>query len=70
MQFERICPDSSLVGTSGLFWFKVKSVTLVENATALFPDYMIERGQRQLGMLVRAIEQGNCAADISCNPTI
>ena len=61
VQFEESRLDSRLAGPNRLFYLEVKSVTLVENAAALFPDSLTERGQRQLDMLVRAMKQGHRA---------
>jgi len=42
-------------------WVEVKSVTLVENGVALFPDAPTARGQRHVRELMRAVEQGDRA---------
>lgn len=43
-------------------WMEVKSVTLVEDETALFPDAPTTRGQRHLRELIAAVERGERAA--------
>lgn len=43
-------------------YVEAKSVTLVQNGVALFPDAVTARGARHLGELVRAREEGHEAA--------
>lgn len=43
-------------------WLEVKSVTLVEHKTALFPDAPTERGRRHLLHLAGAVDGGDGAA--------
>jgi sugar fermentation stimulation protein A len=43
-------------------WLEVKSVTLVEDEVARFPDAPTLRGRRHVRELVRAVEQGERAA--------
>ena len=43
-------------------WIEVKSVTLAENDTALFPDSVTARGRRHLEMLLRLHRRGARAA--------
>lgn len=45
-------------------YIEIKSVTLVENRTGLFPDAPTERGRRHLGHLAAAVAEGNKAAVI------
>ncbi len=45
-------------------WVETKSVTLVENGTALFPDAQTSRGRRHLLELINARESGHRAAVI------
>jgi sugar fermentation stimulation protein A len=46
------------------FYIEIKSVTLVEQGTALFPDAPTERGRRHLGHLGSAVAEGYRAAVI------
>ncbi len=43
-------------------WVETKSVTLVHQGVALFPDAPTERGCRHLGALAALAESGRCAA--------
>jgi sugar fermentation stimulation protein A len=45
-------------------WLETKSVTLVENGRALFPDAPTERGRRQVIELLDAVDAGERAAVI------
>lgn len=54
--------DFLLDGPSGRCFLEVKSVTLVKDGTALFPDAKTLRGVRQLGLLSRARSEGDAAA--------
>ena len=54
--------DLLLSGPSGACFIEVKSVTLVEDGVALFPDAPTERGRRHVGELVRAVREGCRAA--------
>jgi sugar fermentation stimulation protein A len=54
--------DLLLTGDEGSFYVETKSVTLVENGTALFPDSPTERGRRHLVSLLSAIKSGHRAA--------
>lgn len=53
--------DFRLVGTSGVCWVETKSVTLVEEGVALFPDVPTERGRRHLLALTAAVAAGHRA---------
>jgi len=50
--------DFLLEGLSGRCLLEVKSVTLVEEGVALFPDAPTERGRRHLETLIRARQEG------------
>lgn len=54
--------DLRLRGKRGVCWVEAKSVTLVEEGTALFPDAVTARGRRHLGELSRAMASGDRAA--------
>ncbi len=54
--------DLRLSGDQGVCWVEAKSVTLVEEGTALFPDAVTARGRRHLGELTRAVAAGHRAA--------
>lgn len=56
--------DLLLSGPHGACFVEVKSVTLVEDGVALFPDAPTERGRRHLGALVRAVGEGYRAAAV------
>jgi sugar fermentation stimulation protein A len=66
LQSEVILDDSRidflLTGLAGRFWVETKSVTLVEEGVARFPDAPTGRGRRHLAALVRAVERGDQAA--------
>ena len=49
-------------GPPGLCYVEVKSVNLVEDGVALFPDAPTERGARHLGELAQAVGDGHQAA--------
>jgi sugar fermentation stimulation protein A len=54
--------DFLLTGPAGRCWVETKSVTLVEEGIARFPDAPTERGRRHLEALIRTLEQGDQAA--------
>jgi len=54
--------DLYLEGEQGPCFLEVKSVTLVEGGTGLFPDAPTERGRRHLSALVRLRGQGHRCA--------
>ena len=54
--------DLLLSGPRGSCFIEVKSVTLVEDGVALFPDAPTERGRRHVGELARAVREGYRAA--------
>ena len=54
--------DFRLQETGGLRWVETKSVTLVEEGVARFPDAPTKRGQRHLHELQRLVEGGARAA--------
>jgi len=54
--------DFLLTGDGGVCWVEVKSVTLVEDGVALFPDAPTARGRRHVLELVRAAPRGDRAA--------
>lgn len=56
--------DFRLCGRGGICWVEVKSVTLVEEGTALFPDAPTMRGARHLHELALAKENGDSSAAI------
>ncbi len=62
VRFEDSRLDLLLSGPGGGCYVEVKSVTLVEERTALFPDAPTERGRRHLTTLRHAREQGHRAA--------
>ena len=49
-------------GAGGRLYVEAKSVTLVEDGVALFPDAVTARGARHLEELIRAVEEGHRAA--------
>jgi sugar fermentation stimulation protein A len=53
--------DFLLDGARGTMLLEVKSCTLVEGRTALFPDAPTERGRRHLRALVEALNAGRAA---------
>jgi sugar fermentation stimulation protein A len=54
--------DFCLSGPAGLCWVEIKSVTLVEEGVARFPDAPTIRGTRHLRELTAAVGQGQGAA--------
>ena len=54
--------DFLLEGPRGQCYLEVKSVTLVEGGTGLFPDAPTVRGRRHVAALVEAVNQGHRAA--------
>lgn len=54
--------DIVLKGPKGTCYVEVKSVTLVEDDVALFPDAPTERGRKHLGSLAEMAAQGHRAA--------
>ena len=54
--------DFLLTGPAGRLWVETKSVTLVQEGVARFPDAPTERGRRHLEVLVRTLERGDRAA--------
>ena len=56
--------DMVLEGPRGRCYIEVKSVTLVENGIARFPDAPTERGRRHVSTLMRAVEEGHRAAAV------
>lgn len=56
--------DLLLEGPRGRCFIETKSVTLVPNGTALFPDAPTSRGTRHLRTLARAVQEGYRAAVI------
>jgi sugar fermentation stimulation protein A len=66
--FEREVPwagsrlDFRLEGPGGTCWVEAKSVTLVEDGIALFPDAPTLRGTRHVRELIRLVENGDRAA--------
>ena len=55
--------DFLLEAAVGLrWWIETKSITLVENGVALFPDAPTTRGRRHLSDLCRLVRQGDRAA--------
>lgn len=60
--FEDSRFDLMLSGKTGTCYVETKSVNLVENRVALFPDAPTARGVKHLGTLVKAVEAGHHAA--------
>ena len=56
--------DLQFQGPQGLCYAETKSVNLVEEGLALFPDAPTSRGVRHLGELVRAVSDGHAAAAV------
>jgi len=54
--------DLLLSGTPGKLYLEAKSVNLVVDGTALFPDAPSERGRKHLGSLMKAVDEGYGAA--------
>ena len=53
-----------VIGNDELCYIETKSVTLVENDIALFPDAPTSRGVRHINALTRAVNEGHRAAII------
>ena len=60
--FEESRFDLMLSGEERTCYVETKSVNLVENRVALFPDAPTERGRKHLGTLVKAVNAGHRAA--------
>ena len=60
--FEESRFDLMLSGEEGTCYVETKSVNLVENRVALFPDAPTERGRKHLGTLAKAVVAGHRAA--------
>jgi sugar fermentation stimulation protein A len=66
--FEREVPldesriDFRLRMPGGILWVETKSVTLVEDGVALFPDAPTARGSRHMQVLTEAACGGSCSA--------
>ncbi len=54
--------DILLRGPKGRCWVEAKSVTLVVDGVALFPDAITARGTRHVQTLAAAVARGDCAA--------
>jgi sugar fermentation stimulation protein A len=54
--------DMLLSGSPGKLYLEAKSVNLVVDGTALFPDAPTERGRKHLGSLMKAVDEGLGAA--------
>jgi sugar fermentation stimulation protein A len=54
--------DFRLSGPDGVCWVETKSVTLVEDGLALFPDAPTERGRKHLQTLIDIRQSGERAA--------
>ena len=54
--------DLVLEGPAGRCYVEVKSVTLVQEGVARFPDAPTDRGRKHVSTLVRAVEEGHRAA--------
>jgi sugar fermentation stimulation protein A len=54
--------DMMLTRPDGTCYVEAKSVTLVENGTARFPDAPTERGRKHVGSLSRAVADGHRGA--------
>jgi sugar fermentation stimulation protein A len=54
--------DFQLSGPAGICWVETKSVTLIEEGTALFPDAPTSRGRRHLETLMELKDKGHQAA--------
>lgn len=64
VRFNESRLDFRLSGTHGVCWVETKSVTLVEAATALFPDVPTARGSRHLRELMRLQEMSGVATAV------
>ena len=62
VKFEDSRVDFLLSGPSGSCYIEAKSVTLVEDGVALFPDAPTERGRRHVLTLCEAVRHGYRAA--------
>ena len=56
--------DMLLESPAGQCYVEVKSVTLVQDGVARFPDAPTDRGRRHVSTLVRAVEEGHRAAAV------
>lgn len=56
--------DMVLQGPTGMCYMEMKSVTLVMDGIARFPDAPTERGRKHVGTLMKAVEEGHRAAAI------
>ena len=56
--------DMLLESSEGKCYVEVKSVTLVQDGVARFPDAPTDRGRRHMSTLVRAVEEGYRAAAV------
>ncbi len=56
--------DMMLEGPEGRCYIEMKSVTLVVDGIARFPDAPTERGRKHVGTLMKAVEEGHRAAAI------
>ena len=56
--------DMLLESPAGKCYVEVKSVTLVQDGVARFPDAPTDRGRRHVSTLVRAVEEGYRAAAV------
>ena len=54
--------DFLLQGPQGRCWVETKSITLVEDGTAMFPDAPTERGRKHLFTLIDILAEGDRAA--------
>jgi len=54
--------DFCLTGAAGRCWVEVKSVTLVREGVAMFPDAPTARGARHVRELTQAVDDGDAAA--------
>lgn len=55
-------PDFRLTNANGICWVEAKSVTLVEDGIALFPDAPTVRGRRHVEELTEIVTSGGAAA--------
>ena len=62
VQLERSRLDFRLKGRGSACWVEVKSVTLVEDGVALFPDAPTARGARHVRELTSLVSEGEAAA--------
>lgn len=56
--------DFYLEGSGGICWVETKSVTLVQDGVARFPDAPTERGTRHVRELITAVGRGERAAAV------